>query len=102
MSIVLVGDRAVHRIEAAAREPIDVALEEPSTSGYVWQAAKTGDVSVVDAGIVAHGAPGMASVHHFTVTVTKPGQVTVEFTLRRPWEGSAPPGDAASLTIDAR
>ena len=101
--LVLVDGQSVHDIEAPAREPIDVALEEPSTSGYVWQAGNAAAVSVVDAGIVAQaGAPGAASMHHFTVTATMPGRVTIEFTLRRPWEGAGPTAGTAALTIDAR
>ena len=101
--LVLVDGQAVHDVKAPVREPIDVALEEPSTSGYVWQAAGAGAVSVVDAGIVPAGAaPGAASLHHFTVTATAPGRVTLEFSLRRPWEAPGPAAGAATLTIDAQ
>jgi inhibitor of cysteine peptidase len=78
-------------------QPAAIELEENPSTGYGWaidtQASSNLSILRIDDrgflrnadGKVLLGAPG---VHRWTIQATSPGQASVNFVYRRPWEAA--------------
>ncbi len=71
-----------------------VQLNGNPTTGYTWSAeCIPSDVVEITEEFVQGGKPGMTGapgVYYFTVTARNPGQGTIVFEYKRPWEKKEP------------
>lgn len=78
--------------EKLAGDEFDVRLEAIPGAGYRWQLGSLPD-GVTHIGSESHqraaAAPGDPSEQVFRFRADRPGQFTLRFELKRPWESSA-------------
>jgi predicted secreted protein len=86
------GSAADDEVELRSGEEHSVRLEGLGTAGYRWRPEVEGDAEAVEvrsAGTEAaegSGVVGAGATEVFTVRANRPGEVTVRFLQRRPWE----------------
>ena len=86
-----------------------VSLYENLSTGYSWAqsvpAGSAGPVTLLDTDYVQDPAPpgwvGGGGTRYFRYRVTSPGNATITFIYRRPWETGIPPWKQVALTIHA-
>jgi predicted secreted protein len=98
-------------IELNVGERYTLRLPGLGSAGYVWEYAVTGDDKVVSIAEATAGQPaptgGAAPAAFsadtvFTIAALEPGQVTIHFTQRRPWEKDKPPLKEALLQVHSQ
>ncbi len=77
-------------IRVALGEPFEIALEEPSTSGYRWRVGAVPDgieLAESDLDPPSRRAPvGASGRRRFLFRASRPGAFTLTFDLQREWE----------------
>ncbi len=90
-------------VDLSVGETLEVRLPENRTAGYQWVLATEGRPVLTSEGQAYEGAaapPGRAGQHIWRFRATQPGDATLEFCYRRPWESEAPP--TRTFTIHPR
>lgn len=91
-------------------QTLAIGLTSNSTTGYLWSVSGH-EGSVLSMGqpfgeeIIAAHAPGRVGVGGETrwrFVAARPGEVTLSFVYRRPWEGDVPPGQRATYRVVVR
>ena len=84
-------------LKLAVGQQAAIELEENPSTGYRWsidaQASSNLSILHIDDRGFAHNAgdkplPGAAGVHRWNVQATSPGNASITFVYRRPWESS--------------
>lgn len=94
---------------AAASQAFSVVLEGHGTAGYEWSLQEGYDTRIVRprgakrTGELAEGAAiGASSAEIFDFTAVAPGQATLIFVSRRPWEAPSPADETRRYTVTVR
>jgi inhibitor of cysteine peptidase len=84
-------------LKLAVGQPATIELEENPSTGYGWaidaQASSNLSILRIDDRGFSHNAdgkplPGAPGVHRWNVQATSPGNASITFVYRRPWESS--------------
>ncbi|KUJ68052.1 hypothetical protein ACZ90_22685 [Streptomyces albus subsp. albus] len=79
-------------INASTRDAFDVDFTDIPSSGYLWQAVDPPDgLTLLSEGYADKEPEGIGVPRHwvFTFRAERPGDFTLRFALRRPWEAAA-------------
>lgn len=85
------------RLDLQVNEEVSIALPGVGVSGYVWRLQQAGDSSVAEAAVqranagVSGGSVGRAVPEMLVIRAAAPGTLTLNLSLRRPWERDAAP-----------
>jgi inhibitor of cysteine peptidase len=104
--LVLTEDDASQTVEVAQGEIFQVSLEGNLTTGYNWVMAPQdpmlvemqGDPEYQEASNLV-GSPGTIT---FTLKAVAPGQTTLHFDYKRPWEETTKPEKTYDVTVDVK
>ncbi|WP_171168702.1 protease inhibitor I42 family protein [Streptomyces sp. I05A-00742] len=81
-----------------------VHLDEVPSSGYVWQAREPGEgVALIDQGYANEAPEGIGATRrkYFRFRAgERPGELTLHFELKRPWENAALREETVSVSVE--
>lgn len=104
----VVTDLRGHRIDVRAGGPFEIRLPSNRSTGYRWTlidpipaAVRLDGESLYEQG--PHAMPGAPGVEIWRFTGVAPGQGTLHFEYRRPWEpATVPPAQRTRYRVEVR